>query len=214
MEFKDRIKANIKSNNEYYKVYDKSGKYIRDIKIEDEKKLENEYLYGVTCFVINENNQVLMEERANTELTPGKIDLVSGHVNGNETGIEAILRELREEVGIYNVEYNEIGKLNELSKPLGFESKGKIRNFLIDFYCVFIDSKQVTKIQKEEVKSYEWVPMNIAIDRIVNGLTKFPKQENGKVNYKQVINNLKEKCLNRELAINNPNLQEKKVMEK
>ena len=214
MEFKDRIKANIKSNNEYYKVYDKNGKYIRDIKIEDEKKLENEYLYGVTCFVINENNQVLMEERANTELTPGKIDLVSGHVNGKETGIEAILRELREEVGIYNVEYNEIGKLNELSKPLGFESKGKIRNFLIDFYCVFIDSKQVTKIQKEEVNSYEWVPMNIAIDRIVNGHTKFPKQENGKVNYKQVINNLKEKCLNRELALNNSNLQEKKVMEK
>jgi hypothetical protein len=25
-----------------------------------------------------------MEVRANTELTPGKIDLVSGHVNGDE----------------------------------------------------------------------------------------------------------------------------------
>ena len=73
MEFKDRIKYN-KADNEYYKVYDKTGRYIRDIKIEDEKNLEDEYLYGVTCFVINEKNQVLMEERANTELTPGKID--------------------------------------------------------------------------------------------------------------------------------------------
>ena len=214
MNFKDRIKQNIKSNNEYYKIYDKTGKYIRDIKVEDEKKLEDEYLYGVTCFVINENNQVLMEERANTELTPGKIDLVSGHVNGNESGLEAIERELREEVGIYGINYNQITKLNELSKPLGFESKGKIRNFLIDFYCVFINSKQVTKIQQEEVKSYEWVPVNIAVERIVNGSTKFPKEEKGKVNYKQVIENLEEKCKKRNIQKNNENLQEKKVMEK
>lgn len=213
MEFKDRIKYN-KADNEYYKVYDKTGRYIRDIKIEDEKNLEDEYLYGVTCFVINEKNQVLMEERANTELTPGKIDLVSGHVNGNESGFEAILRELREEVGIYNVDYNQIGKLSVLSKPLGFESKGKIRNFLIDFYCVFIEQKQVTKIQQEEVKSYEWVPMDIAISKIVNGLTKFPKQEKGKVDYKQVIKRLEEICLKRNVQKNQQNLQEKKVMEK
>ena len=210
MNFKDSIRVNSESNSEYYKVYDKTGKYLCNIKVEDEKNLKDEFLYGVTCFVINEKNEILMEERANTELTPGKIDLVSGHVNGNESGLEAIIRELREEVGIYNIDYRKIAKVNERSKPLGFESKGKIRNFLIDFYYLLTDSNQVTKIQKEEVKSFEWVPMYEAFRRIEDGETKFPKQEKGKADYKQVIKNVEEICLNRDLQKDD----EKKVMEK
>ena len=203
-----------KNNKEFYKVYDKAGKYLYNIDTKKEKNLDDQYLHGVTCFVINEKNEVLMEVRANTELTPGKIDLVSGHVNGNEVSIAAMLRELDEEVGIKGVLGSDIKRVSELSKPLGFESKGKIRNFLIDFYCVFIEQKQVTKVQQEEVKSYEWVPMDIAISKIVNGLTKFPKQEKGKVDYKQVIKRLEEKCLKRNVQKNQQNLQEKKVMEK
>ena len=82
MGFIDSIKfANVR-NKEYYKVYDKKGKHIGNIEAKNEKNLKDEFLYGVTCFVVNENDEVLMEVRANTELTPGKIDLVSGHVDG------------------------------------------------------------------------------------------------------------------------------------
>ena len=214
MGFIDSIKFENVRNKEYYKVYDKKGKHIGNIEAKNEKNLKDEFLYGVTCFVVNENDEVLMEVRANTELTPGKIDLVSGHVDGMESGLQAIIRELHEEVGIKNIYCDKLHKVNELPKPLGFESNGKIRNFFIDFYCLLAESKQITKIQKEEVKSLRWVPMEDAFNMIKAGKTKFPKQEEGKVDYETIIENVRETCLNRNLQKDNVNPQEKKVMEK
>ena len=179
---------------------------MREIDIQDEKKLTDEFLYGVTCFVINENEEVLMEVRANTELTPGKIDLVSGHVNGNEQGMKAVIRELNEEVGIVNVGPNRLHKVSRLAKPLGFESRGNTRNFFIDFYCLLTKTENVTSMQKEEVKSLKWVPMEQAFEMLRSGKTKFPKQAEN-VNYEQIFENVRGICLNK-------NLREKKVEEK
>ena len=183
-------KTNQKNNNEFYKVYDKTGKYLYDIDVSKEKELNNEYLHGVTCFVINEKDEVLMELRANTELTPGKIDLVSGHVNGDEVSLKAMLRELEEEVGIKGVLGSDIKRVNDLTKPLGFESKGKIRNFHIDFYCMQTKKHHFT-IQPEEVASLKWVPMEKAFDMIKSGETKFPKQQRN-VNYDQIFDKVRE----------------------
>ena len=185
-----------KKNEEFYKVYDKTGKYLYDIDVSEEKELDNQYLHGVTCFVINEKNEVLMEVRANTELTPGKIDLVSGHVNGNEVAMAAVIRELGEEVGIKGIIGSDIRSVSELSKPLGFESKGKIRNFHIDFYCLQTQKHHFT-IQPEEVQSLKWVPMEEAFEMIKSGKTKFPKQE-GNVNYDKIFNNVREISKNRD----------------
>lgn len=189
-------KMNQKNNNEFYKVYDKTGKYLYNIDVNKEKEIKDQYLHGVTCFVINEKDEVLMEVRANTELTPGKIDLVSGHVNGNEVGLAAMLRELEEEVGIKGVLGSDIKRVNELSKPLGFESKGKIRNFHIDFYCMQTKKHHFT-IQPEEVASLKWVPMEKAFEMIKTGKTKFPKQDRY-VNYEKIFNNVRQICLNRD----------------
>ena len=186
------------SDKLFYKVYDKEGKFIGNIDIADEKSLSNEYLYGVTCFVINEKNEVLMEVRANTELTPGKIDLVSGHVNGNEPGMKAVIRELSEEVGILNVWPNQLHKVSSAAKPLGFESKGKIKNFFIDFYCMLTKTENVTSIQAEEVQDLRWVPMEEAFEMIRSGKTKFPKQ-GLRVNYEPIFNNVRAICLDRDL---------------
>ena len=174
MDFKSRINVKIKDNSEYYRVYNKKGKYIKDIDVQDEKQLIDEYLYGVTCFVINEKGEVLMEVRANTELTPGKIDLVSGHVNGAEPGLRAVIRELNEEVGIKNIE----------------------RNFLIDFYCLLTNSQNVTAIQEEEVQDLKWIPIEQAFEMIKQGKTKFPKQSQT-VDYEPIFENVRAVYLNR-----------------
>ncbi len=205
MNFKDELKINTRNNNEFYKVYDNTGKYLRDIDIKEEKSLTDEYLYGVTCFVINQKNEVLMEVRANTELTPGKVDLVSGHVNGSELGLQAMIRELGEEVGIQNVEAKELHSVSRLAKALGFESNGKTRNFFIDFYCLITKASHFT-IQPEEVESLKWIPMEEAFEMIKSGKTKFPKQE-GYINYEKIFKNVRYICLDK-------NRQEKKVMEK
>lgn len=185
MGFKENLKVQDVCSKDCYKVYDKDKNYLGNINAKDEKKLTDEYLCGVTCFVINEHNQVLMEVRANTELTPGKVDLVSGHVNGSETCTQAMIRELNEEVGITNIDGGNLKKVNGLPKSLGFESNGKIRNFFIDFYC-FKTKKEHFTLQPEEVKSIKWVDMNQVFDMIKNGKTKFPKQQ-GNVNYDEIF---------------------------
>lgn len=211
MNFLDKYKINNNFNCQYYKVYDKNGKFLYNIDIKDEKKLTNGYLKGVTCFVINQNNEVLLEKRANTELTPGKIDLVSGHINNDEIGYQAMVRELGEEVGISENEAIKITKIkfdNQTDKPfpLKFEDNGNSRDFLIEFYYLFSKSLDLT-IQEEEVKSLEWVPLETAFEMIKLGKTKFPKQSE-EVNYEQIFNTIRKACLNKEKNINQ---KEKKV---
>lgn len=84
-----------------YKVYDKEGKLRKLINTNKEKQLnDDEWLNGVTCFVINEKGEALIEKRVNKGLTPGKLDLCSWHVDGEETQTQAMIRELKEELGI------------------------------------------------------------------------------------------------------------------
>jgi len=159
-------------NNKYYKVYDEKGQYLENIDCCDENNITSQYLKGVTCFVINQQGEVLLEKRVNKGLTPGKIDLVSGHLDGEEVGTQAIIRELKEEVGIELEESINTTKVGTL--PLTFNSNGKNRNFFIDFYYLIRDSSQ-TAIQKTEVEKVCWVPLNKAFEMIKNGETKFPK---------------------------------------
>lgn len=200
MEFYSSGNQSNKSNSEFYKVYDRNGRFLRTIDRSEEKSLTDEYLYGVTCFVINEKGEILMEVRADTELTPGKKDLVSGHVDGNEAPTQAIIRELKEEVGIKNIDSSQVMKLTSAAKPLGFESRGKIRRFFIDFYCLRTQKHHFT-IQPEEVESLKWIPMETVFEMIKSGKTKFPMQGKN-VNYESIFDKVRDVYLNK-----NPNVK-------
>lgn len=158
-----------------YRVYDKNGNYKKTIDKKEEKYLsENDWLNGVTCFVINEKGEVLIEVRANKGLTPGKNDLCSGHLDNNETETQAMIRELKEELGIGVEEAMNVVKITPKGVPLGFESSNKIKNFFITFFCLKRNSSDVT-IQEEEIKKYVWLPLEETFELIKSGRTKFPK---------------------------------------
>lgn len=158
-----------------YRVYDENGKLKGIIKKAEEKTLaENEWLKGVTCFVINEKGEALIEVRANKGLTPGKQDLCSGHLDDKETETQAMVRELREELGICEDEARNVIKVTPQGVPLGFESKGKIKNFFITFFCLKRSTSKV-EIQEEEIDRIIWLPLEEAFKLIKGGRTKFPK---------------------------------------
>ncbi len=161
--------------NTQYKVYDKDGNYKKTIEKAEEKTLdETDWLNGVTCFVINEKGEVLIEVRANKGLTPGKNDLCSGHLDNDETETQAMIRELKEELGIGVEESMNVVKLTPRGVPLGFESSNKIKNFFITFFCLKRNSSEVT-IQKEEINRYVWLPLEETFKLLKSGRTKFPK---------------------------------------
>ena len=131
------------------------------------------WLRGVSCFVLNQDNKVLIEKRANKGLTPGKLDLCSGHVDSDEVPTQAIIRELKEELGIELDESMDVIKLTENPSPLVFGSSEKKKNFLIDFYFLKRKKSNVV-IQKEEVADVTWIDMEKCFELIRTGNTKFP----------------------------------------
>lgn len=171
-----------------YKVYDKNGNYKKTIDKSDENTLkESDWLNGVTCFVINEKGEVLIEVRANKGLTPGKNDLCSGHLDNEETETQAMVRELREELGISLEEAINVVKVTPKAVPLGFESSNQIKNFFITFYCLKRNSSDI-KIQKSEIDRVVWLPLEEAFVLLKSGRTKFPKNYDYKEIFETVRN--------------------------
>ena len=174
-----------------YKVYDKNGdlKRIIDEKMEKEFITNEDWLKGVSCFVINEKNEVLIEKRSKKGLNPGKLDLCSGHRDNHETLTQAMIRELKEELGIEFNEAINVKKIKEKAAPLNLGSEEKNRNFFIDFFYLKRNNSKVS-IQKKEVDYIFWVPMEKCFELIRTGKTKFPKN----YNYEEIFQSIKENC--------------------
>lgn len=138
-------------------------------------------------FCHKRKGEALIEVRANKGLTPGKKDLCSGHLDDRETETQAMVRELREELGIGLEEAMNVIKVTPQGVPLGFESKGKIKKFFITFYCLKRQSSKV-EIQKEEIDKIVWLPLEEAFELIKSGRTKFPKN----YDYSEIFEKIKQ----------------------
>lgn len=62
--------------------------------------LDGEYVIQVKCWILNEENKVLLTQRRKDKYNGGMWEPTGGLVTTGETSIEAIKRELFEEIGI------------------------------------------------------------------------------------------------------------------
>lgn len=182
-EFKKRLshyekpskKITKKSEKEiYYYVYDENKNKVGKIK-SDYEKFQSLWLKGISVFVLTEDGELIIEKRAKeTQLTPGAIDLCSGHRDNKEKGKETPKRELKEELGIKKKKIKKIKKIKK-EVPLVF---GTDRKFFIQFYVAKMKGKAPKKLQKEEVKNIIKVSLQEGFDMIRRGETKFPYKGN------------------------------------
>ncbi len=194
------INNNSRNNEEswkFYKIYSKGEKGEKIYKgrvLKSSELSQFQYLGGVSCFIIDENGNVLIEKRGNTKITSGEIDLCSGHIDNNETPTQAMIHEYIEELHNNTQNSNEkeqarneaidnLKKLDELD--LIFKNNGNERKFFIQFYALKTKLKNVT-LQKAEVESIEWLPMQEVFEMIRQGKTKFPYDERFESLFKQV----------------------------
>ena len=161
--------------------------------VETEEESINDKLKVYRVKVINEKGEALIEKRVNKGLTPGKLDLCSGHVDGEETQTQAMIRELKEELGIQLEEAVNVAKITPDAIPLQFESSGKIKNFFITFYCLKRNSSDVI-YQESEIDKIVWLPLEETFELIKSGRTKFPKN----YNYKEIFEKVRNICNNQE----------------
>lgn len=170
-QFKEKIR-------EFYKTYEKgmNGRKIYKGSIATKERKEYLYLGTVTCFVIDKNNNVLVEKRGNVESEPGKLDLVSGHIDNNETPTQAMIREYIEELHEGNEKEEETARneaIQNLKKLLELDltfsnEEGKTEKYFIQFYALRTTLKEVM-IKKDEVERIEWIPAEEVFELIRQG---------------------------------------------
>ncbi len=147
---------------ELIQIVDKNGNFTGQIMDKEEAHDKNLLHNEVAAFVINDKGQVLLQKRsANKRFNPNKWALCAGHVDAYESLENAILREIKEEIGI-DINPNEL-------VPFG-EREFTIRNsnsHITYFYYVKSNlNEEDFIIQKEELSEVKWFDIDQVIEMI------------------------------------------------
>lgn len=86
---------------EYFDILNKDGSKTGQIAPKGKELSNGQYNLGVHAYIHNSKGDFLIQKRSYTkEFLPGGWDIHMGHVIAGETGREAIIREIYEELGI------------------------------------------------------------------------------------------------------------------
>lgn len=121
--------------------------------------------YEVYCMIINDKKEVLLQKRSATKkLNPNIYAITAGHVDAGEDFETAIIREVKEELGL------DIKK-EELKKYTDNEVKIRERNSNISvYYYIKRNIKEDEfKIQEEELSEVKWFRIDDIIEMIKSG---------------------------------------------
>lgn len=153
---------------EYFDVLNENGEFINKIETREEchrKGLWHRAVYG---FIFNKNGDVLLQKRSNNKrLWPNLWDVtVGGHVLKGEFGRQALIREIKEELGI-------TVKEDEIKYLVGSKSSNTKGNIINNHFneCYIIEKNiEVNNItlQEEEVSDIRWFKKKEILERINN----------------------------------------------
>ena len=170
-------------------VLNELGEFTGKVATRDECHQKGLWHRAVYAFIIDKKGKVLLQKRsANKKMWPNMWDVtVGGHVDSNEFGRQALIREVKEELGI-DIKDEDIKYL------IGSTSINKKENIIDKHYneCYLITKEiDIEKIdlQKEEVSEVKYFTKKEILERINNnyeGLT----EKTGPWNFlERILNN-------------------------
>ena len=147
---------------ELIQIVDKNGNFTGQIMDKEEAHDKNLLHNEVAAFVINDKGQVLLQKRsANKRFNPNKWALCAGHVDAYESLENAILREIKEEIGI-DINPNELAPFGEREFTIR-DSNSHITYF---YYVKSNLNEEGFIIQKEELSEVKWFDIDQVIEMI------------------------------------------------
>lgn len=117
----------------------------------------------VHCWLLNSKGEILWQQRSLQKATsPGAWDMsCGGHILSGQKPEETLRRELEEELGLVDVNFNLVEK---------YVLTHKTQTELIYLYYGIIDTLTTEmKLQKEEVEQVEWIDPSIAQTLALSG---------------------------------------------
>lgn len=174
---------------EKFDVLNELGEFTGEIATREECHKKGLWHRAVYAFIIDDDGNVLLQKRSsNKKLWPNMWDVtVGGHVDSGEFGRQALVREVKEELG---VEIND----NDIKYLVGSTSINQKGDIINKHYneCYLITKKvDISKInlQKEEVSEVKYFSKEELLERIsnnYNGLT----EKTGPWNFlEKILNN-------------------------
>ena len=107
-------------------------------------------VHECVSFILLNESQVLLEKRSDSKDTdPGLITIPGGHIELGENQIQALFRELNEELNVFPTEYKFLCSLYHPTKELQ----------LIHYFVV---TQWQGEITAQEADSIAWYPLNSA----------------------------------------------------
>lgn len=133
---------------EIWNILDENGNKTGKTMIRGVDKLPDGFYHeSVAVWIINSENRLLIQKRASTKKRyPNMWAMTTGAMNANENRNQAIIREIKEELGI-DIEENELIYTGMQKGNTAF-----INSFIVK---KDIDLSEIT-LQKEEVSKAEW----------------------------------------------------------
>jgi len=159
---------------ELIEIVDRNGNFTGQIIDKEEAHDKNLLHNEVAAFIINDKQQVLLQKRsAEKRFNPNKWALCAGHVDARESLESAILREIKEEIGL-DVPREDLHRFGEREFKLQDSN-----SHITYFYYIKSDAKETDfTIQKEELSEVRWFDIDgvIAMIRRNNGSIVFGEE--------------------------------------
>lgn len=118
--------------------------------------------------LIIKDNKILLQKRKGTKLWPGYYALPAGHIEEGETQYDALVREAKEELGIYINPINITNTYVVLRRNF-FEIDGKQLEPYIDYYFEIYNYEGTPKIvEKDKCDELVWSDLNELREPFIN----------------------------------------------
>ncbi len=142
---------------EYIDVLDKNGNKTGEVKEIKEIYQDGNFHRTIHVWIINDNNEILVQKRSPKKETFAGLWAISvaGHVRSGENSIDAVKRELREELG-QKVSDEELLYLFTINREQEFQNH--LLHVIDDVYLVKLNlDVENTKLQFKELTDIKYV---------------------------------------------------------
>ncbi len=151
---------------EYIDILNEDGVRTGEILSRDETHKRREWHRAVIGAIVDENNKVLMQQRSNSKQKfPGLWDLsTAGHIRSGEGPMEALNRELNEEIGYImkrNIQIRECRFISSFKNVHHFTEKDGTpidEKSFYELFVIFVEGKDLDiKFNDDEVQDIKWM---------------------------------------------------------